>query len=665
MYAWITQPDPARAPILDWWKLGCLGAPAASPVGHEAAAALLRTVPVPPADVQRVQEALTAALPWLPEDPILLDYGLRLMLRHHLLPPGERKLREDAITQELVSVLGPSANWYPTWQPAVPALQRMAVLTPRCMLADHLRSVSVAVRYADIRARRPAGSISGHERDVLEFGEAFTDAAGGELAMTNAVTMHLLLTPPDERRDMCSLMKNYIEEEQRMSYPLLTDVLLTEAQIGMALRSQAFARGLKILGEQAEPKKTSVEFEADVVNYAKAWMKSELLHLHACMHNDLVTALDEGLDLGPAGLRSKAVLTAMQEQADQGTFARSATWLRERSGHAPASTPLTGGMPPHGTVKSALPDIANVMSPEDEDRAWVQGQAIDLAEGPLATPAEPPPIDRPKARAKLQARTRPRQPSTAVPTTPRNPTPGTKPAPPSKPQPPQSKEEWTDESVDWLMQHAVSNAASFYRDEINDLIMRAKLLGTSGDAAERANQLIGALDDFAKKPPKKETAARHTFGQAEQAIEALRQAIRKAEGDERLRARFHRALTVALTHETLRRGRVHGGKIGCPLQAADWGWVEQRYHRCWHSGAHTVLTEDNIEVLLGADEALALHVTGGSLSRALFDVSVHLWRRRPGATGAPSTGTGPFPRMDERNWYDTYITCTVLHVLKA
>jgi hypothetical protein len=60
-----------------------------------------------------------------------------------------------------------------------------------------------------------------------------------------------------------------------------------------------------------------------------------------------------------------------------------------------------------------------------------------------------------------------------------------------------------------------------------------------------------------------------------------------------------------------------------------------------------------------------LHVTGGSHSGALFDISVHLWRRRPGATSAPSAGTGPFPPMDERNWYDTYITCTVLHVMEA
>jgi len=122
---------------------------------------------------------------------------------------------------------------------------------------------------------------------------------------------------------------------------------------------------------------------------------------------------------------------------------------------------------------------------------------------------------------------------------------------------------------------------------------------------------------------------------------------------------------VALPRETLKLGRVFGGQIGCPLKADDWGWVAARYHRCWHSAASAVLTEDNEEMPLGANEALALHVTGGSLSGALFDVSVHLWRRRPGATGVPSLGTGPFPRMDERNWYDTYITCTVLHVPKA
>lgn len=663
MYAWITQANPSQGPVLDWWKLDCMGAPSASTMGPEAATALLRTTTIPPDDLPRVEQALMAAVPWLPEAPILLDYGLRLMLRHHLLPPGERKLREDSINQELVSVLGPSESWHPTWEPTVAALQRMAVLTPRWVLADFLRSTSVAVRYTDLRTRRQDGFISDHEEEVLAFAEGIADMANGGPEMIHAVAMHLLLAPPDQRRDIGFLIKEYVEEEHRTSYPLLSNVLTTRTEVSIALRSQALTKGFKIRGEQAAPDKISPEFETAIVNYALAWIESERLRLLTCMHNDLLAALAQDLDLGLVGARSKATLRLMDKQADQGAAARLAEWLREHSG--PTSTPPTGGNPPRSKAPSTLPDIAPAISPKDANRALLQRQVIDLAEGPLATPDEPPPIDRPKARAKLQARTRPRQASAAASSTPRNPTPGTKPTPASKPQPPQSKAEWTDDSVDLLMQNAVSDAASFYRDDINDLIMRAKLLGTSGDAIQRANQLLDPLDGLAKKPPKRETAARRTFGQAEQAIQALRQAIHKAQADARLQEQFHRALTVAVGRETLRRGRVQGGKIGCLLQAADWSWVEARYHRCWHSGAFAVLTEDDVEVFLGPDEALALHVTGGSRSGALFDISVHLWRRRPGATSAPSAGTGPFPPMDERNWYDTYITCTVLHVMEA
>ena len=67
-------------------------------------------------------------------------------------------------------------------------------------------------------------------------------------------------------------------------------------------------------------------------------------------------------------------------------------------------------------------------------------------------------------------------------------------------------------------------------------------------------------------------------------------------------------------------------------------------------------------VNLRHDQALALYVTGGSLSDFAFDVSVHLWQRRADCTDEPSDLMDDCPPMNEAEWFDTYIPCAVLHV---
>ena len=44
---------------------------------------------------------------------------------------------------------------------------------------------------------------------------------------------------------------------------------------------------------------------------------------------------------------------------------------------------------------------------------------------------------------------------------------------------------------------------------------------------------------------------------------------------------------------------------------------------------------------------------------------VHLWRRRPNRDGAPSESEALYPPMNEDDWYDSFIPCTVLHIPHA
>jgi len=74
---------------------------------------------------------------------------------------------------------------------------------------------------------------------------------------------------------------------------------------------------------------------------------------------------------------------------------------------------------------------------------------------------------------------------------------------------------------------------------------------------------------------------------------------------------------------------------------------------------------DGETVLLSPDQALALYVTGSSQSSYAFDVSVHLWQRRHGSTSGPGLAETAWPPMNSPDWFDTYITCCVLHVPHA
>jgi hypothetical protein len=73
---------------------------------------------------------------------------------------------------------------------------------------------------------------------------------------------------------------------------------------------------------------------------------------------------------------------------------------------------------------------------------------------------------------------------------------------------------------------------------------------------------------------------------------------------------------------------------------------------------------DGQRVLLRSDQALALHVTAGSQSGYAFDVSVHLWQRLDESKDDPfdTSSVEMFPPMNTQGWFDTFITCAVLHV---
>lgn len=125
--------------------------------------------------------------------------------------------------------------------------------------------------------------------------------------------------------------------------------------------------------------------------------------------------------------------------------------------------------------------------------------------------------------------------------------------------------------------------------------------------------------------------------------------------------RFEKSLRQAIQNETVSYGRNFGGSLRRGLENLSWSDVEGRFHNRYLR-AQGQIEQGGVTRLLAPDEALALYVTMSSQSGYDFDISCHYWRRHPGST-APATDENGFMNTDD--WYDTLVTCFVLHVPKA
>ena len=286
--------------------------------------------------------------------------------------------------------------------------------------------------------------------------------------------------------------------------------------------------------------------------------------------------------------------------------------------------------------------------PREAARTWRTKRSLEIYKGPVArrrTPAQQV-VNRAAARQQLQDR-------------------ALKVRKPVQPKPATVVDTWTDHDVDQLLRDTLLQSANFYLAETNDLIELARTLGAPEPAIHACTVVAESLVAIIKAEASDELQARDMFAQAEQAITDLRRQVTLAEAEARLRGRFDQCLTLALTREAMVHGKAHGGVIAQPLGPKDWSWVQARYHRRWLSGITRFTTEDGISTPLPDDCALALHVTAKSLSGYAFDISVHLWYRQPDKSSAPSTSPESYPPINEADWYDSFIPCTVLHIPHA
>ena len=225
-------------------------------------------------------------------------------------------------------------------------------------------------------------------------------------------------------------------------------------------------------------------------------------------------------------------------------------------------------------------------------------------------------------------------------------------------------ENLTEADVDLAVQNALSATAEFFLLDIEDMLFRAKELSVRSATVSACGDLMPLLRDLMNAPSGDDQKARALLHQAETAIQHLRQDVKATEADARTRQKFGECLQNALASEALVEGKRHGGTIACPLHPSDWAWVAEQYHLRGLPWV-TRIEVDGVMQPLRPDQAVGLYVTGKSLSGYLFDVSVHLWQRKPGRNSAASVSLTPFSPINAEDWIDTLTPCAVLHVPSA
>lgn len=378
----------------------------------------------------------------------------------------------------------------------------------------------------------------------------------------------------------------------------------------------------------------------DVANFAINWL-SEIEEVNADETlRQAVAAVEAGQLYGePRTTESRAALDKMRaiDAAGDGSLARAqAVW----------ATRTKDGWRVDAPRPESRPDL-------DPASSWSVDRLLGWIEGPLPQAAKvAKQLNRQAVTQAMRGETTNAQKSSgpiSLPATPTN--------------PPDTHEPGATTEADELIVNGLATTAAFFVGCLKDTVVAATRLQIKAALVKPCEQLLKPLEAFTLAPERaKEAEARDLLARAEAALDALSAGVRQQQVGNRRLSGFQQALAGALAGETMVPGKRHGGQVAFPMRPDEWGMVMDSFHRRRMAASHRLQLDDGTPLPLRSDQALALYVTASSRSDFLFDVSVHLWRRRSGCTSGPGLNLNPFAPMNTTDWFDTYIPCLVLHV---
>lgn len=576
---------------------------------------------------------LKSLLPFVPDEH--LSFALNAYLAHHRAETRSDRIAivNSQIDQE-ITLLGSLAAPHAT---ALKAWRQLACLLPPQYLRQCTRGPLLQLRQSLYEQHPKEVPFKTWASSFDRLGNALVSqkvpAADSVLEEVRRVVLtRPVVALPDTWRHIDQLIKTHrlgivqavVEERRRLP-----------ASLPWVNLHDVVAQGMK---DAAMDSMTPL---TQVANTAVDWLAEiEQLNVDETLRRAVQT-VDAGESLGePKTTESRQALTRMREidaQNDHRMAALQAAWLQDAR---PADMVV------------ALVERTADQATADAVSSWSVDRLLAWIEGPLAQPANRAvALDR---RRVAQAARR----SRAVPAGPAQ--------PPSQAAEEAPEDPETLAEVDHLIQNGLAATAEFFLGDCRDLVTAAKRLQIPDKTVRPCQALLADLKALATDPTTpSETAARDLLARAESALDALRLSVGHARTlDSRLQ-RFQDALLTALKRNPIVLGKRHGGEIAFPLQPVEWGDVVQRLHGKRLAPSHTLWQDSTTRLSLREDQALALYVTASSESKYLFDVSVHLWRRRAGCTTPPALSTEPLAAMNTADWFDTYIPCLVLHVPQA
>lgn len=546
----------------------------------------------------------------VPDDLSAYSFGAHMAMAHFLLPPAERQRREAAIASLDAALLAPARlDTLNLWRSAT---LRMAVLVPDAAL--------------DAIYRSSVGHLFQYLRDQPDHDQHICRKTGwrnlearylGHPDLAKALASDFFTRRFGERQAFVDLLSPMAPAElAKLLAAVDQDLQTSGRELLIADRCEAHLGAMRAW--QALPAEGR---NADALTTVVALERERLAMRESARCTHIVAATLEAL----------AKETAFGSDAGQKN--REAIALCRRSQVRPSRTPRPEDPTTPG---QALPDL-------DPVHTWSIDRLVHWIDGPVAQPKRSLELERICAAEEKDWETEQAQ---------RKPT-------DQRDDGPLKKQE-----VQMAVAQGLRSSAQFLRDELRDLLPLGTQLQADANLLRACQNCLPALTTLALRQPVDEAGdtaqAMADLQRADQALDALRRGIHQRQGEEQTRQRFTAALFQCLRNEPLTLGKRHGGVIAEPLPLEEWGWAVQTFHkRWWNAGLRPSATAAPMP--LAPDQALALYVTGSSLSDYAFDISVHLWRRQA-ASGLPPTTPGEGNTMNEPDWYDTLIPCAVLHV---
>lgn len=616
MYAQLTFfPGRPEAP----WRAEYFALPG---VGAEVPEKLLRVRRLSATALAKTQTQLSAgeqsalgdrifeAIERVPDDLSAYSFGAHMAMAHFLLPPAERQRREAAIASLDEALLAPARlETLNLWRSAT---LRMAVLVPDAAL--------------DAIYRSSVGHLFLYLRDQPDHDQHICRKTGwrnlearylGHPDLAKALASDFFTRRFGERQAFVDLLSPMAPAElAKLLAAVDQDLQTSGRECLIADRCEAHLGAIRAW--QALPAESR---NADALTTVVALERERLAMRESARCTHIVAATLEAL----------AKETAFGADANQKN--QEAIALCRRSQVRPSRTPRPEDPTTPG---QALPDL-------DPVHTWSIDRLVHWIDGPVAQPKLSLELERICAAEEQdwKAEQAQRTPSARLDGGPLK-----------------------RHEVQLAVAQGLRSSAQFLRDELHDLLPLGAQLQADANLLRACQDCLAALTTLTLRQPADEAGdtaqAMADLQRADQALDALRRGIHQRQGEEQTRQRFTAALFQCLRNEPLTLGKRHGGVIAEPLPLEEWGWAVQTFHkRWWNAGLRPSATA--APVPLAPDQALALYVTGSSLSDYAFDISVHLWRRQA-ASGLPPTTPGEGNTMNEPDWYDTLIPCAVLHV---